>query len=334
MGAKTGLAGVFTGLLILCTLLFLTPLFNNLPNTVLGAIVIAACIKLFDYSEAVHLLRTNFRDFLLWMAAFIGTIFLGIEIGVAIAVGLSLVFVIYESANPHMAILGRLPRTAVYRNVKQYPDAITHPGILIIRIDAPMYYANISYIKDKLRHYLVSSLHPPQRSESTPDLETGAAPSDWPFPKTEDEEATPGGSPVRYLILDMTPVTYVDSTAVHTLKDLHQEYSQQGLHLALSNTNKRVMVTLARTGFLQRLGPEWHFVRAHDAVQVCLSHLRADGLRTSSPPSDQPIGDAETEDTAEHETEAERRIEERENVDGINKDGHTELGELRDERKD
>lgn len=57
----------------------------------LGAIVIAACIKLFDFSEATHLLRTNFRDFLLWMAAFLGTIFLGIEIGVAIAVGLSLV---------------------------------------------------------------------------------------------------------------------------------------------------------------------------------------------------------------------------------------------------
>ena len=65
--------------------------------------------------------------------------------------------------------------------------------------------------------------------------------------------------------------------------------------------------------------------------QVCLSHLRADGLRTSSPPSDQPIGDAETEETAEHETEAERRIEERENVD---KDGHIELGESRNERKD
>jgi sulfate transporter 4 len=55
---------------------------------------------------------------------------------------------------------------------------------------------------------------------------------------------------------------------VHALKDLHQEYQRQGIHLALSNLNKRVMVTLARTGFLRKLGPEWHFVRAHDAVQV------------------------------------------------------------------
>lgn len=64
---------------------------RNLPNAVLGAVVIAACIRLFDHKEAIHLFKTNLRDFLLWLAACLGTIFLGIEVGVAIAVGLSLV---------------------------------------------------------------------------------------------------------------------------------------------------------------------------------------------------------------------------------------------------
>lgn len=63
-------------------------------------------------------------------------------------------------------------------------------------------------------------------------------------------------------------VSYVDSTAIYALKDLHVEFEAQDIHLALSNTNKRVMVSLARAGMLELLGPEWHFVRAHDAVQV------------------------------------------------------------------
>lgn len=76
------------------------------------------------------------------MVALFGTLFMGVEYGLVIAVVLSLVFVIYESAYPKMAILGRLPGTSLYRNVKQYPLAERYDGVLIIRIDAPMYFAS------------------------------------------------------------------------------------------------------------------------------------------------------------------------------------------------
>uniref|UniRef100_A0A7N0UFQ4 STAS domain-containing protein n=1 Tax=Kalanchoe fedtschenkoi TaxID=63787 RepID=A0A7N0UFQ4_KALFE len=152
-GAKSGIAGIVTGIIMGCALLFLTPLFTDIPQCGLAAIVISAVIGLVDYDEAMFLWRVDKKDFRLWIITFSSTLFLGIEIGVLIGVGVSLAFVIHESANPHIAVLGRLPGTTVYRNVQQYPEAYTYHGIVIVRIDSPIYFANISYIKDRLREY-------------------------------------------------------------------------------------------------------------------------------------------------------------------------------------
>nr|GMD50807.1 probable sulfate transporter 4.2 [Ipomoea batatas] len=151
-----------------CALLFLTPLFEYIPQCSLAAIVISAVIGLVDYDEAIFLWRVDKKDFLLWAITCITTLFLGIEIGVLVGVGVSLAFVIHESANPHIAVLGRLPGTTVYRNIRQYPEAYTYNGIVVVRIDAPLYFANISYIKDRLREYEIakdgSSSHGPEVS--------------------------------------------------------------------------------------------------------------------------------------------------------------------------
>uniref|UniRef100_M1C5X0 Sulfate transporter n=1 Tax=Solanum tuberosum TaxID=4113 RepID=M1C5X0_SOLTU len=136
-----------------CALLFLTPVFEYIPQCALAAIVIAAVIGLVDYDEAKFLWRVDKKDFLLWTITCMTTLLLGIEIGVLVGVGVSLAFVIHESANPHIAVLGRLPGTTIYRNTQQYPEAYTYNGIVIVRIDAPIYFANTSYIKDRLRDY-------------------------------------------------------------------------------------------------------------------------------------------------------------------------------------
>ncbi|ESR49353.1 hypothetical protein CICLE_v10030847mg [Citrus x clementina] len=154
-GAKTGLSGVITGIIMACALLFMTPLFEHIPQCALAAIVVSAVMGLVDYDEAIFLWHVDKKDFLLWTITSITTLFLGIEIGVLVGVGASLAFVIHESANPHIAILGRLPGTTVYRNTQQYPEAYTYHGIVIVRIDAPIYFANISFIKDRLREYEV-----------------------------------------------------------------------------------------------------------------------------------------------------------------------------------
>jgi sulfate transporter 4 len=131
-------------------------MFKFIPQCALAAIVISAVSGLVDYEGAIFLWRVDKRDFTLWTITSTTTLFFGIEIGVLIGVGFSLAFVIHESANPHIAVLGRLPGTTVYRNMKQYPEAYTYNGIVIVRIDAPIYFANISYIKDRLREYEVA----------------------------------------------------------------------------------------------------------------------------------------------------------------------------------
>uniref|UniRef100_A0A1D1Z0A4 Sulfate transporter 4.1, chloroplastic n=1 Tax=Anthurium amnicola TaxID=1678845 RepID=A0A1D1Z0A4_9ARAE len=156
-GAKTGLSGITMGIIMGCALMFLTPLFREIPQCALAAIVISAVMGLVDYDEAIFLWRVDKKDFLLWTITSIATLFFGIEIGVLVGVGSSLAFVIHESANPHIAILGRLPGTTVYRNTQQYPEAYIYNGIVIVRVDAPIYFANISYIKDRLREYEVDA---------------------------------------------------------------------------------------------------------------------------------------------------------------------------------
>ncbi|KAK9070506.1 hypothetical protein SSX86_010908 [Deinandra increscens subsp. villosa] len=246
-GAKTGLSGIIMGVIMACALLFMTPLFEYIPQCALAAIVISAVIGLVDYDEAIFLWRVDKKDFFLWGVTSVTTLFLGIEIGVLVGVGFSLAFVIHESANPHIAVLGRLPGTTVYRNVQQYPEAYTYNGIVIVRIDSPIYFANTSYIKDRLREY---ELVVDQSCKRGPEVER-----------------------IYFVILEMAPVTYVDSSAVQSLKELYQEYNSRDIQIAIANPNKEVLLTLAKSGFIEQIGKEWCFVRVHDAVQVCLQHV-------------------------------------------------------------
>ena len=98
-------------------LLFLTPVFKFVPYNAMGAIIVSACIGLFEFKEAVFLYKANFLDFLVWMAAFVGTMLAGVEIGLAISIGLALLLILYQSAFPHTAQLGRLPGTCALSNI-------------------------------------------------------------------------------------------------------------------------------------------------------------------------------------------------------------------------
>ncbi|KAG1365749.1 putative Sulfate transporter 4.1, chloroplastic [Cocos nucifera] len=149
-GAKTGLSGITMGIIMGCALLFMTPLFSEIPQCALAAIVISAVMGLVDYEVALFLWHIDKKDFLLWMITCIATLIFGIEIGVVIGMSCS---VRTFHGHKYFAVLGRLPGTTVYRNILQYPEAYTYNGIVVVRIDAPIYFANISHIKDRLREY-------------------------------------------------------------------------------------------------------------------------------------------------------------------------------------
>ncbi|KAI3731066.1 hypothetical protein L1987_62249 [Smallanthus sonchifolius] len=257
-GAKTGLSGIIMGIIICCALLFMTPLFEYIPQCALASIVVSAVIGLVDYEEAMFLWRVDKKDFFLWTVTFATTLFFGIEIGVLVGVGFSLAFVIHESANPHVAVLGRLPGTTVYRNTQQYPEAYTYNGIVIVRIDAPLYFANTSFIKDRLREYEIAVDQ--CTSRRGPEVER-----------------------ICFVILEMAPVTYVDSSAVQALKELYQEYKSRNIQIAIANPNRDVFLTLSKSGFIDLVGKEWCFVRVHDAVQVCLQYVQTSTASPKTP---------------------------------------------------
>ena len=237
-GAKTGLSGIVTGFVVLLVLLVLAPVLKWLPINVLSAIVISSVIGLLDYEEAIFLWKSDLRDFFIWTIALLGTLFLGVEIGLLIAVGISLLFVIYESAYPHMAVLGQLPGTQIYRNVKQYADAEQAPGVLVLRIDAPIYFANVAYVKDRLRKYEL-------RSHSL------------------------YGVPLSFVVLELGPVTHMDSTALHALCMVQKEYKLRSVQLVLANPGSRVLKQLDKGGVIELIGRENVFVRSFDAVEHC-----------------------------------------------------------------
>ena len=212
----------------------------------LGAIVIAGVINLFDYPEAIFLWKVHRRDFAVWTTAFLGTTLLGVETGLAISVIVSLILIIYESAFPHTAVLGRLPGSTVYRNIKMYPLAERYDGIVIVRIDAPIYFANTDNIRTKLNKY-----------EKT----------------AQAEMAESSDSIVKFVLIELSPVSHIDSTGLHTLQDLIESYKARGVQLLLSNPSEAVMQSLVRSKLADAVGREHIFVSTHYAVKWSLDQM-------------------------------------------------------------
>jgi len=241
-GARSQLSGLITSAIMLCTLLFLTPLFYYLPKFALAAIVINSVIPLVALSEARRLYHVKRHDFVLWVVAFLGTLFLGVLMGIVVAVSLSLVIVIYESVRPQITILWRIPGTTIYRNMKQESSGSFIPNVFICRIGSSMYFANASFIKDMLLAY-VSDL----------------------------EEV----NPTEYIVLEMTPVVTLDSTAIHVIHDIVSDFRSRGIQTAFAMVGNRVDKTMRKAKLKQFIGEQWYFPTVNEAVHYCLRHQHA-----------------------------------------------------------
>ncbi|MEZ4886842.1 MAG: solute carrier family 26 protein [Chitinophagales bacterium] len=229
-GAKTGLASIFSAVLIVITLLFLTPYFYYLPNAVLAAIIMVAVFGLIDFKEAKHLWQIDKRDFTLFMVTAVGTLFLGIEEGILIGAGLSLLMVIYQVSNPHIAELGKVPNSEQFRNINRFDDLIQDKEILVVRFDAQLYFANLSYFKENLQ----------QMEAKKPQL--------------------------KYVILDAKSISSLDSSAVHALHDLIEDYEQRGIKLYIANAIGPVRDILQKAHIVEALGAHRFHMRVIEAV--------------------------------------------------------------------
>ncbi|MBE2233754.1 MAG: STAS domain-containing protein [Anaerolinea sp.] len=157
-GARTQLSSIVSAVLIIITVMVLAPLFHNLPNAVLGAIVIASVIGLMNVPELRRYYASNRVDFVLAMVALLGVVSTDVLTGLLIAVFLSLVIILYRASRPHLAVLGKVPgQKAAYGDLERHPENLLVPGLLIVRLDAPLYFLNANVARSQLLDLILSS---------------------------------------------------------------------------------------------------------------------------------------------------------------------------------
>jgi sulfate permease, SulP family len=155
-GARSQIANLVAAVFSFFTLVFLTPLFRNMPQPALAAIVIAAMLHLTKPSYLLHLLARSRWSFANNVIVIVGELTLGVLQGIALGVVLSLVTLIYLTSHPKGAELGQLPGTEAYRDVKRHPEAATFPGLLIWRIGGDLFFASIGHMSAALQASLAA----------------------------------------------------------------------------------------------------------------------------------------------------------------------------------
>lgn len=245
VGAKTPLSNFITGILVLIVLVLLTPVFTNMSKNVQGAIIIVGVMGLLQYEDFIELWFISKLDWLIWMFTFCFTLFLGVEIGILVGVGVSLILVIYKTAFPRITSLGKLPQTNIYRNIQMYPEAEEPQGMILVRIDAPIFFANIEGIKD----YLIDKLARAKKRHE----------------KMNDQ--------VRYVIIDMSPSPDIDVAGLHMFEELIHDLKSEDMSLILANPSKAVLVMLQRGKLIGELGPGGIQVSMGEAVEYARSLL-------------------------------------------------------------
>lgn len=238
-GARTPLASIVTVLIVLVTIAFFTPLLASLPNAALGAIIVVAVVGLVDVAEMRHIARVKRSDLVGLGVAFVATLALGIELGIAVAVVASMLVVFARMSMPHSATLGRLAGTATYRNVERFPEARTTGGIAILRVDAALSFVNAASIKRLL-------------------LEQAETLSDAP----------------RALVLDASGINDIDATGVEMLDELLPELDELDVTLHLTDVKGPVRDVLHRAGLWGRLRDRIH-TSTHDAVDAIVARRPA-----------------------------------------------------------
>lgn len=162
-GAKSQLASLVAAALVLVTLLLLAPLFTQLPNAILAAIVITSVLALIDLRGLAMLYRQRRADFLLALTALLGVLLSGVLTGLLLAVLLGLVLVLYQSSRPRLAVLGAVPEHPdAYTDLARNPENRPVPGLLMARIDAPLYYFNVNHVVGHLRELIDAAAPAPR----------------------------------------------------------------------------------------------------------------------------------------------------------------------------
>ncbi len=241
-GAVSRVSGLAVAALVVATMLFLTPLFDGLPQATLAAVIVAAVIGLVDVRGFRVLWRIDPADAKLALIGFLAVCLLGVLGGIMTAVVASLLALVLRVYRPRIAVLGRAPHEAstdedfLFRSIDRHPEYETIPGLVLFRFSNELFFANASFFRrETLR--LVAGSDPPART----------------------------------VLVDAAPISHLDTTAVAMLEDLIGKLALRGVTFELARTTASLNDALERTGLRELIG-EGHIHRSvHTGVQAFLA---------------------------------------------------------------
>jgi SulP family sulfate permease len=231
-GAKTNLAGLFSLLLVVLTLLFMTPLFYYLPNAVLASIIMVSVFGLIDFSYAKKLWKNNKDEFFVLLTTFLITLFIGIPQGILVGVLLSLLLMVYRTSNPHFAVLGNIKDSDYYKNVDRFgKEVIERDDLLIVRFDAQLYFGNVGNFKKQLFR-----------------------------------EIKRKGTRLKGVILNAEAINYIDSSAAVVLTKVIRDIHDRDIDFFIAGAIGPTRDIIFSSGIITELHKEYLFVKTKEAV--------------------------------------------------------------------
>jgi SulP family sulfate permease len=227
-GARTQMAMLIAAGILALAVIFFSPWFENIPKSALAAIILVAIFRLVSIKHIYHTWNYDRGDGLAELATLLGVLILGIEEGIILGIILTIASNLRKTSQPHIAVVGRIPETEHYRNIKRHSVETWH-HLLLVRIDENITFANVNYIED----YLAAELR------RQPDI--------------------------RHVVLIFTSVSDIDTTALETLENFNHALQASGKTLNIAEAKGPVLDKLQKTNFLEQLKPGKMFFRTEDA---------------------------------------------------------------------
>lgn len=232
-GARSQMTGVVGALGVTALLLLAPQLLERLPYSALAAVVIASVMGLIEWRDLQRIRRMQAWEFWLSIGCAAGVLLLGAIQGIALAIVVSVVEFLWDGWRPHAAVLGKVPGVDGWHDVRRHPEAQRIDGLVLLRWDAPLFFANADWFERVVRDTLA------------------AAPT-----------------PVRWLVVTAEPVTSVDITAADMLRELDESLQQQGIELCFAEMKGPVKDKLKRFGLFSHFGQQTFFATIDDAVRA------------------------------------------------------------------
>ena len=238
-GARTQLTGVVGALAVALLLLAAPNLLQHLPNSALAAVVIASAIGLFEFNDLIRIFRVQQWEFWLSITCFAGVAVFGAIPGIGIAIVIAVIEFLWDGWRPHSAILGRVTGVRGYHDISRYPLARQIPGLVLFRWDAPLFFANAEFFRER-----------------TLDAVGHAA------------------APIHWLVIAAEPVTSVDITSADALVELNTSLQSSGITLCFAELKDPVKDKFKRFGLFDVFGEKHFFPTIGAAVRAYLdSHV-------------------------------------------------------------